>query len=91
MIECADRAAKGDGDGRISIEDAMALLRFVKDENVYSEVEKTRCITSATIINSLKLRSIYSKLKSGSGRQHNSVADPAMEIMSRVSRSQENW
>lgn len=39
MIECAERVAKGGGDGRISIEDAMALLGFIKDENVYSDVE----------------------------------------------------
>ena len=40
MIECAERAARGGGDGRIAIEDAMALLGFIKDENVYSDVEK---------------------------------------------------
>ena len=40
MIECAERAVKGAGDGRISIEDAKALLGFVKDESVYTDVEK---------------------------------------------------
>lgn len=39
MIECAERAVKESGDGRVAIEDAMALLGFIKDENVYSDIE----------------------------------------------------
>ena len=40
MIDCAKRAVEGAGDGRISIEDAKALLAEVKDENLYTDIEK---------------------------------------------------
>ncbi|MCH7479013.1 MAG: LysM peptidoglycan-binding domain-containing protein [SAR324 cluster bacterium] len=40
MIELADRAVAGRGDGRISLEDAKLLLAAVKDANKYTDIEK---------------------------------------------------
>ena len=40
MLEIADEAVAGVGDGRISIEDAQQLLGAVKDANKYTDIEK---------------------------------------------------
>lgn len=40
LIELADRAVAGQGDGRISFDDAKALFAAVKDKDVYTDVEK---------------------------------------------------
>jgi hypothetical protein len=40
MLEIADRATAGQGDGRISIEDARLLIGAVKDGGRYTDVEK---------------------------------------------------
>ncbi len=40
LINKADRSIKGRGDGRISLADAKALLKTVKDSDNYSEIEK---------------------------------------------------
>lgn len=40
LIELADGAVAGKGDGRISIADAKALFAAVQDNNVYTDVEK---------------------------------------------------
>ena len=40
MLEIADEAVAGAGDGRISIENAQKLLGAVKDANKYTEIEK---------------------------------------------------
>jgi hypothetical protein len=40
MIEQADRAVAGAGDGRISLDDAKSLLALAKDANAYTDVEK---------------------------------------------------
>jgi len=40
LIDAADAAVKGRGDGRISMEDAKILLEKVKDGNSYTDVEK---------------------------------------------------
>jgi len=40
MLEIADEAVAGVGDGRISVEDAQKLLGAVKDANKYTDVEK---------------------------------------------------
>jgi len=40
LIDAADEAVKGRGDGRISMEDATILLEKVKDGNSYTDVEK---------------------------------------------------
>ena len=40
MLEIADEAVAGVGDGRISIEDAQKLLGAVKDANKYTDIEK---------------------------------------------------
>lgn len=40
LIEAAEEAVKGRGDGRISLEDAKILLEKVKDGNSYTDVEK---------------------------------------------------
>ena len=40
MLEIADEAVAGAGDGRISVEDAQKLLGAVKDANKYTDVEK---------------------------------------------------
>lgn len=40
MLEIADRATAGQGDGRISIEDARHLIGAVKDGGRYTDVEK---------------------------------------------------
>jgi len=40
MIEIADRATQGKGDGRISVDDAKKLIEAVKDGGRYTEVEK---------------------------------------------------
>jgi len=40
LIEAAETAVKGRGDGRISMEDATKLLEKVKDGNNYTDVEK---------------------------------------------------
>ena len=39
MLEIADEAVAGVGDGRISIEDAQKLLGAVKDANKYTDIE----------------------------------------------------
>jgi len=41
MLEIADEAVAGAGDGRISVEDAQKLLGAVKDANKYTDIEKT--------------------------------------------------
>jgi hypothetical protein len=40
LIELADGAVAGKGDGRISIDDAKALFAAVADGNAYTDVEK---------------------------------------------------
>lgn len=40
MLEIADRATQGKGDGRISVDDAKKLIEAVKDGGRYTEVEK---------------------------------------------------
>ena len=40
LLEAAEEAVKGRGDGRISMADAKDLLEKVKDGNSYSDVEK---------------------------------------------------
>ena len=40
MLEIADEAIAGVGDGRISLEDAQKLLGAVKDANKYTDIEK---------------------------------------------------
>ncbi|MEM9073174.1 MAG: hypothetical protein AAGE52_32010 [Myxococcota bacterium] len=40
LIEAAEKAVAGRGDGRISMEDAEMLLAKVKDGNAYTDVEK---------------------------------------------------
>ena len=40
MLEIADEAVAGVGDGRISVEDAQKLLGAVKDANKYTDIEK---------------------------------------------------
>ena len=40
MLEIADEAVAGVGDGRISLEDAQRLLGAVKDANKYTDIEK---------------------------------------------------
>jgi len=40
MLEIADEAVAGAGDGRISVEDAHKLLGAVKDANKYTDIEK---------------------------------------------------
>ena len=40
MLEIADEAVAGVGDGRISLEDAQKLLGAVKDANKYTDIEK---------------------------------------------------
>ncbi len=40
LLEIADTAVTGRGDGRISINDSKKLLRSVKDSGVYTDVEK---------------------------------------------------
>ena len=40
MLEIADEAVAGAGDGRISIENAQKLLGAVKEANKYTDIEK---------------------------------------------------
>lgn len=40
LLEAADKAIAGRGDGRISLDDAQDLLAKVKDGNSYTDVEK---------------------------------------------------
>ncbi|MCS6824082.1 MAG: hypothetical protein NZ529_07270 [Cytophagaceae bacterium] len=40
LIELADKAVAGAGDGRISLADAKTLLEAVKDGNEYTDIEK---------------------------------------------------
>jgi DNA-directed RNA polymerase subunit F len=40
LLEAADLAIKGRGDGRISMEDAKDLLEKVKDGDSYTDIEK---------------------------------------------------
>ena len=40
LIEMAEKAVKGQGDGRISVEDAEVLAKSVKDGGTYTDVEK---------------------------------------------------
>ena len=40
MLEIADEAVAGAGDGRISIENAQKLLGAVKDANKYTDIER---------------------------------------------------
>ena len=40
LIEAAEEAVKGRGDGRISIADAKILYEKVKDGDTYSDIEK---------------------------------------------------
>lgn len=40
MLEIAERATAGKGDGRISIDDAKKLIEAVKDGGKYTDVEK---------------------------------------------------
>lgn len=40
LIGLADRATRGRGDGRISLSDARALVKKVKDSGEYSDIEK---------------------------------------------------
>ena len=40
LLDAAEDCVKGAGDGRISLEDAKALLEKVKDGNSYTDIEK---------------------------------------------------
>ncbi len=40
LIEAAEKAVAGQGDGKISFEDAQVLLEKVKDGDTYTDVEK---------------------------------------------------
>ncbi|MBX2895103.1 MAG: hypothetical protein KF763_06655 [Cyclobacteriaceae bacterium] len=40
LLEMADQAVSGAGDGRISLVDAENLLRAVKDGGTYTDIEK---------------------------------------------------
>ncbi len=40
LLEEADKAVAGKGDGRISLDDAKKLLVAVKDGNEYTDIEK---------------------------------------------------
>jgi DNA-directed RNA polymerase subunit F len=40
LLDAAEKAIKGKGDGRISMADAKDLLEKVKDGNTYTDVEK---------------------------------------------------
>jgi hypothetical protein len=40
LIDAADVAVSGKGDGRISIDDARELMRRVKEDGLYSDIEK---------------------------------------------------
>lgn len=40
LLDAAENAIKGTGDGRISMEDAKMLLQKVKDGNSYTDIEK---------------------------------------------------
>lgn len=40
LIELAEKLTAGSGDGRISMEDAKALLEAVMDGNSYTDIEK---------------------------------------------------
>ncbi len=40
LIEAAETAVAGQGDGKISFEDAQILLEKVKDGDTYTDVEK---------------------------------------------------
>lgn len=40
LLEAADAAVAGAGDGRISLKDAQDLLEKVKDGNSYTDIEK---------------------------------------------------
>ena len=40
LIELADDAVAGKGDGRISVDDAKVLFDAVRDGNTYTDVEK---------------------------------------------------
>ncbi len=40
LLEAAEKAVAGRGDGRISLEDAQDLLEKVKDGDTYTDVEK---------------------------------------------------
>ena len=40
LLDAAENAVKGAGDGRISKEDAQQMILAVKDGGVYTEVEK---------------------------------------------------
>ncbi|PIE78385.1 MAG: hypothetical protein CSA15_08075 [Candidatus Delongbacteria bacterium] len=40
LLEAAEEAVKGTGDGRISMEDAKILLEKVKDGDSYTDIEK---------------------------------------------------
>jgi len=40
LIELADGAVAGQGDGRISIDDARAIFAAVKDHGTYTDIEK---------------------------------------------------
>ncbi len=40
LVEAAEKAVAGSGDGRISTEDAKDLLEKVKDGDSYTQVEK---------------------------------------------------
>ncbi len=41
LIDAADKAVKGQGDGRVSLADARKLLKQIKDANKYTAIEKT--------------------------------------------------
>lgn len=40
LLEAAEKAVAGRGDGRISMEDAKMLLEKVKDGDTYTDIEK---------------------------------------------------
>ena len=41
LLDAADEAVAGRGDGRISLDDAKILLEEVKDGNTYTDIEKS--------------------------------------------------
>ncbi len=40
LLEFAEKAVAGVGDGRISVKDAEGLLKLVKDGDTYTDIEK---------------------------------------------------
>jgi len=56
LVELAEKVVAGQGDGRISNDDAKKLLEAVKDGGIYTEIEKD---TMEYIRENLKFSRIY--------------------------------